>query len=73
MVVVGNKSDLKPEQRQVSAADGTKLAEDFRCAFTEASARLNTNVTKAFELMVAEIEKPQSANQAAGGTKCLLM
>ncbi|MCJ1406452.1 GTP-binding protein [Ptychographa xylographoides] len=73
LVIVGNKSDLKPEQRQVPAADGAKLAEDFKCAFTEASARLNTNVNKAFELMVGEIEKSQNPSEPTGGGKCCVM
>ncbi|KAI4204370.1 MAG: hypothetical protein LQ350_001126 [Teloschistes chrysophthalmus] len=57
MMIVGNKSDLKPEQRQVSAEEGQAMADEFKCGFTEASARLNTNVSVAFEHMVAEIEK----------------
>jgi Ras family protein len=28
-MIVGNKSDLRPEQRQVSLADGKKLAEEL--------------------------------------------
>ncbi|OGM39153.1 GTP-binding protein rhb1 [Aspergillus bombycis] len=35
LVVVGNKSDLKSEQRQVSLDEGRGLGEDFHCAFTE--------------------------------------
>ncbi|KAI4254085.1 MAG: hypothetical protein LQ352_003304 [Teloschistes flavicans] len=57
MMIVGNKSDLKPEQRQVSAEEGQAMADEFKCGFTEASARLNTNVSDAFENMVGEIEK----------------
>ncbi len=53
--------------------EGRKLAEEFNCGFTEASARLNTNVTKAFELMIAEIEKSQNPSQPTGGGKCALM
>jgi len=53
--------------------EGRKLAEEFNCGFTEASARLNTNVTKAFELMIAEIEKSQNPSQPTGGGKCTLM
>ena len=73
MVIVGNKSDLKTEQRQVLLAQGTKLAEEFDCSFTEASARDNANVSTAFELMVGEIEKSQNPNEPSGGGKCCLM
>ncbi|GIJ85440.1 hypothetical protein Asppvi_004297 [Aspergillus pseudoviridinutans] len=73
LVVVGNKSDLKSEQRQVSLDEGRQLGEEFHCAFTEASARLDYNVTKAFDLMIGEIEKSQNPSQPAGGSKCVLM
>jgi GTPase SAR1 family protein len=73
VVVVGNKSDLRPEQRQVTAEDGKKLAEKYSCAWTEASARYNENVTKAFELIIGQIEKSQNPNEPTGGNKCSVM
>ncbi|KAF2238574.1 rheb small monomeric GTPase RhbA [Viridothelium virens] len=73
LVIVGNKSDLRPEQRQVTADEGKRLAEEFRCMWTEASARYNENVTKAFDLMIAEIEKSQNPNEPTGGSKCSVM
>lgn len=73
LVIVGNKSDLKSEQRQVSLDEGKKLAEEFKCGFTEASARLNENVSKAFEQMIAEVEKSQNPSEPTGGNKCNLM
>ncbi|KAE9374532.1 seryl-tRNA synthetase [Stipitochalara longipes BDJ] len=45
IVIVGNKSDLRPDQRQVTVEDGKALAEKFNCAYTEASARYNENST----------------------------
>jgi Ras family protein len=33
------------------------LAEEWNCAWTEASARHNENVAKAFELVIQEVEK----------------
>lgn len=53
-MLVGNKSDLRPEQRQITAADGKKLADELECGFVEASARYNENVAKAFEGMLGE-------------------
>ena len=73
IVIVGNKSDLRPEQRHVTVEQGKQLAEKFNCAYTEASARYNENVTKAFELMIGQIEKSQNPNEPAGGNKCEVM
>ncbi|KAI9687528.1 MAG: GTP-binding protein [Bathelium mastoideum] len=73
LVIVGNKSDLRPEQRQVTADDGRRIAEEFRCVWTEASARYNENVSKAFDLMIGEIEKSHNPNEPTGGSKCAIM
>ncbi|KAF3065243.1 GTP-binding protein rhb1 [Daldinia childiae] len=73
IVIVGNKSDLRPEQRQVSQEDGKKLAEKFNCGWTEASARYNENVGKAFELLIAQVEKSQNPNEATNEGKCQMM
>jgi Ras family protein len=70
---VGNKSDLKADQRQVSLDEGRQLEEDLHCAFTEASARLDYNVEKAFDLMIGEIEKFQKPSQSTGSNKCVVM
>lgn len=70
---MGNKSDLRPEQRQVTAEEGKLLADEFKCTFTEASARYNENVAKAFELMIAEVEKSQDPGQPTGGKQCVVM
>ena len=72
-MIVGNKSDLRPDQRHVPIEQGRKLAEEFNCSFTEASARLNTNVSQAFEQMIAEMEKSQNPNEPTGGSKCRVM
>lgn len=74
MVIVGNKCDLRPEQRQVTKDDGRALAEEFKCAWTEASARFDENVSKAFDLMIGEVEKQQNPNEPAGdSSKCAIM
>ena len=74
IVVVGNKSDLRPEQRQVTAEEGRKLADNFQCVFTEASARYDENVVKAFELMIGQIEKATNPNEPTGdGKSCEIM
>ncbi len=73
IVIVGNKCDLRPEQRQVEKEQGRTLSEEFKCAWTEASARYNENVAKAFEMMIAEIEKSQNPSEPTGGNKCTIM
>ena len=72
-MVVGNKTDLKTDMRQVSFEEGKKLGTDFNCAWTEASARNDENVSEAFNLMIAEIEKSQNPSQPTGGNKCVVM
>ena len=73
LTLVGNKCDLQPEMHQVTAEEGKKMAEEFKCAWSEASARNDTNVVKSFELMIGEIEKSQNPSQPTGGSKCIVM
>lgn len=73
IVIVGNKSDLRPEQRQVSPEEGKKLSDKFQCGWTEASARYNENVGRAFELLIAQIEKSQNPGEAPEKGNCSLM
>ncbi|KAF1811967.1 rheb small monomeric GTPase RhbA [Eremomyces bilateralis CBS 781.70] len=73
MVIIGNKCDLRPEQRQVDKEAGRKLGEEFKCAWTEASARFDENVSRAFEMVIAEIEKSQNPSEPTGGGKCVVM
>ena len=56
MTLVGNKSDLHM-QRTISKEEGMQLADEWNCAWTEASARHNENVTRGFELCIEQIEK----------------
>lgn len=72
-MIVANKSDLRPEQRQVPPEMGKKLADEFKCSFTEASARYDENVSKAFEQMLAETEKQHNPSEPTGGNKCSVM
>lgn len=73
IVLVGNKCDIRDDQRQVSEEDGRKLAEEFKCGFVETSAKGGTKVERSFELMIIEIEKMQNPNEPMGGQKCLVM
>lgn len=57
----------------MSVEKGKATAEEYKCAWTEASARYNENVTKAFELMIGQIEMGENPDEASSGSKCLLM
>lgn len=73
IVIVGNKSDLRPEQRQVSPEEGKKLSGKFQCGWTEASARYNENVGRAFELLIVQIEASQNPGEAPEKNSCSIM
>ena len=68
IVLVGNKSDLHL-QRQVSVETGKAVAAEWKCSWTEASARHNENVARAFELMIAEVEKQENPAPPGGNNK----
>ncbi|KAF0427354.1 ras-2 [Gigaspora rosea] len=61
IVLVGNKTDLHL-QRQLTPEEGRELASQWHCAWTEASAKHNENITRIFELMISEIEKNLNPN-----------
>lgn len=71
--MVGNKSDLRPEQRQVSLEDGKRVSEKLQCGWTEASARYNENVGRAFEILIEQIEKSQNPGEAPQKSNCFVM
>ncbi|KAF4547998.1 putative GTP-binding protein rhb1 [Elsinoe fawcettii] len=73
LMIVGNKSDLRPEQRQVQTADAKKVAQELGCGFIETSAKFKENIEKAFEGMIAEIEKGQENGDPKEGQKCSMM
>lgn len=55
-ILIGNKCDLE-EKRTVSTQQGKELAETYGMKFIETSAKNNTNVNEAFELLGREIMK----------------
>lgn len=73
IMIVGNKNDVPEAKRKISVEQGQKLAQELKCGFIESSARNNTNVAKAFEMMIGEIEKSQEPDKPAGGGKCVVM
>jgi Ras homolog enriched in brain len=57
--------------RQVGPEVGKALAEEWNCVWTEASARHNENVARAFELVIGEVEK-QNAPPVEEKSKCII-
>ena len=55
-ILIGNKCDLE-EKRTVSTQQGKELAETYGMQFIETSAKSNTNVSEAFELLGKETMK----------------
>jgi len=53
-ILVGNKSDLTAD-RQVSTEEARKKAEDLGIAFIETSAKENTNVDTAFQIVSTDL------------------
>lgn len=72
-MIVGNKSDLRSDARQVTPEQGRALADELKCSWTEASARYNENVSKAFELIIGEVEKSHNPSEPTSGSKCNVM
>jgi len=73
IMIVGNKCDVQGAQRRISEEQGKKLASELKGGFVETSARENKNVAKAFEMMIAEIERTSEPEKPAGGGKCSVM
>jgi hypothetical protein len=73
-MIVGNKSDVDPKKsRKVTPEEGQALGQELKCGWIETSARDNSNVSKAFEMMIAEIEKSQEPDKPTGNGKCAVM
>jgi len=61
-VIVGSKTDLH-SSRQVAPGEGEELAKQNKAAWVETSAKNNENVSKVFEMCLAEIEKGKPSAQ----------
>ncbi|KAI8390128.1 ferrous iron transporter B [Blakeslea trispora] len=71
-VIVGNKSDLNM-QRQVSTQEGQELAQQWNCPFVETSAKLDENVSKIFDHIIAHIERVNNPSSDGKDSGCHIM
>ena len=66
MILIGNKSDLSDDERNVSFEEGNQKAQEFGCPFYETSCKNGDNVNKCFielaELVYEKIGKKSSQN-----------
>jgi hypothetical protein len=53
----------------VSADEGRKLAEQWKCYFTEASAKKNESVKDVFVGLIGEIDRADRARTGASGAQ----
>mmetsp|Transcript_14374 Transcript_14374/g.30337 ORF Transcript_14374/g.30337 Transcript_14374/m.30337 type:complete len:205 (+) Transcript_14374:110-724(+) len=63
-VLIGNKCDMS-SARKVAREKGEALASEFGMKFFESSARLNANVSEAFETIASDVVERLIATQAA--------
>ena len=65
IVLCGNMCDVSGEERGITIAQGTALAEKWDCPFFETSAKDDINVTQAFEAALRLI-LPSKENESEG-------
>ena len=56
-VLIGNKSDVDANQRQVPSNQAQKLADEWGIPYMETSAKTSYNNTECFDEIVREIRK----------------
>ncbi|ETN74948.1 Ras family protein [Necator americanus] len=72
IVIVGNKVDLQHASRVVTKEDGSKLAQKWKAAFIETSAKDNTAVQQIFDKMLHQIELARGNISEQSGGKCCI-
>ena len=54
-IIIGNKCDVSPENREVSREEGEALAAQYGVQFFETSAKANIGVTEAFTSITNDV------------------
>ena len=68
LVLVGNKCDLAPGEREVAEEDAQALAKEWGCAFMETSAKEKINNEECFFELVRQIRKADQPDPVAGSS-----
>lgn len=55
-IIVGNKIDCTPEERQVSKKEGEELAAKYGLKHVETSAKENTNIMELFSTLAQQMK-----------------
>ena len=55
VVLVGNKIDLPPDERAISAEDGENLAREFMVPYFETSAKTGDGITQVFDALIRTV------------------
>eukprot|EP00735_Rhodelphis_limneticus_P005297 TRINITY_DN1707_c0_g1::TRINITY_DN1707_c0_g1_i1::g.25094::m.25094 TRINITY_DN1707_c0_g1::TRINITY_DN1707_c0_g1_i1::g.25094 ORF type:complete len:105 (-),score=11.22,sp/Q550Q4/RHEB_DICDI/52.88/4e-31,Ras/PF00071.17/3.7e-22,Miro/PF08477.8/0.00021 TRINITY_DN1707_c0_g1_i1:35-349(-) len=71
-VLVGNQTDLTYE-RVIKREEAQALADEWGCAFTECSAKLNEGVQESFEKLLGEVEKTMGHVEQPKDGKCIIL
>ena len=56
-IIVGNKIDCTPEERQVSKKEGDELAAKYGLKHVETSAKENTNIMELFSTLAQQMKE----------------
>lgn len=56
-IIVGNKADCSPAERQVTTEEGQQLASKYGIKHIETSAKDNINITELFQTLAKEIRE----------------
>lgn len=67
IMLVGNKTDLSEEKRQVSTEEGERKAKELNVMFIETSAKAGYNVKQLFRRVAAALPGMESSVEASGG------
>lgn len=68
-IIVGNKSDCKESERQVSTEEGMNLAKKYGVDFVESSAKDNSNIGEIFSIIGKHIKNKLLESEDNGGNK----
>ena len=66
-IIIGNKCDVAPENREVTREQGEELAAQYGVKFFETSAKTNIGVVEAFEAITNDVVDRLASEDAGRG------